>query len=325
MKWARADSVDSNILNPSQIIDDTTFDITKLKKSDLVSLLVNVVKETLAGFIDQMQSNQINLISDSVKSDHYGELKRLKDKSQRLKNSRTTLYSYKSNQVLPKSLSRENFPFPMYSKDKVFVDKFNAMIKRFQLDILDFTIKYVEEQLDELEKEIIAKIKSIKSFDKEADSTITITDNDVFNKYKHKLEQSQEKVNRLIGKNDESDKRNNNRTNDHKQRSNNYGEGFNRNRHGQRINNQNSYNNLRNNDNDYIERRDRKVRFNTDNNQYNQHHQRNNQHQNNNQNQHRYQRHQRHQTQQQNQISNGLIRNNNNPRHHNNNNYNRNQ
>jgi hypothetical protein len=49
----------------------------------------------------------------------------------------------------------------MYAKDKIFVDEFNGMIKRFQLEILDFTIQYVDEQLDDLENSILAKIKMI--------------------------------------------------------------------------------------------------------------------------------------------------------------------
>lgn len=137
-------------------------------------------------------------MSKSAKDEHYQELQSYIKRVTILENSLTVHKMYKDNKVYQKSINSCLFPKPWKTEDPIYVNEFNKLILCFQQQIQDFNIRHIEEQLNEINISIDAKLEMIKSFDINATDKFKALKNQTINQQKHDQEKSVEKCNRLI-------------------------------------------------------------------------------------------------------------------------------
>ncbi|RNA31046.1 hypothetical protein BpHYR1_031650 [Brachionus plicatilis] len=85
--------------------------------------------------------------------------------------------SYLNKNLAPKSLHFFNFPRPFLSKENSFVDGYNELIFKFQKEIMEYNIKFLEEKVMNIDQEII----TLKNTNSNSDINIDEIINQEFN------------------------------------------------------------------------------------------------------------------------------------------------
>ena len=163
--------------------------------SNLISSLRNDINTDVQ---TQLLTFMRNSMSKSVKDEHYQDLEELLNRKVKHNNSLTVNKQYHSNKVFQSSIHKSRFPKPWIPDDPIFVDKFDKLISKFQTEIQEFNINFIEEKAQVLNKDITSKLDFMNNIDNNAKDKCNALEAKITALHNQSLIKSTEKVNRLI-------------------------------------------------------------------------------------------------------------------------------
>jgi hypothetical protein len=94
------------------------------------------------------------LISTETMDFYFKKVEELYTKLAKCNNNINILKTHLANNTVPKALSCFNFPYPMFSEDFNFVEKYNQLINDQQKQIINLNIEHIQTQIDQINNDL---------------------------------------------------------------------------------------------------------------------------------------------------------------------------
>ncbi len=169
-----------------------------LSKTELLALLND---------FNKTQSIQLNnffnkSITTEIREQHFNDLKSLTDVLVHFSNAKSINEAHTKNNVFPKSLHLDRFPFPFYNNDPKYVHDYNKLIESFQKEIMNFILIHQTKTILETEDLIKSKLDFIESYDSNIKIKYSILKDEIVKSKSEILQNGFEKINKLIANKD---------------------------------------------------------------------------------------------------------------------------
>jgi hypothetical protein len=164
-----------------------------------ISTFLGSLRSDISIYItDQLKFFMLNSLPKTAKDEHYQDLERLLNKKCITTNSLTINEGYLKNKIMQANIKSNKFPLPYLAKDPLFVDEFNKMIQKFQVEIQTHMVDYLTKELQSVNQAIAVKVKFINQIDTDASNKINCLESNVTRNNAADLTNSNEKLNRKI-------------------------------------------------------------------------------------------------------------------------------
>lgn len=189
--------------NSSNSVQDSVQTTSNDTLSNLSSFLGSLRTDINTDITDQLKFFMLNSLPKLAKDEHFQDLEKLLNKKSVTTNAITTNQGYLSHNVMQTNIKSNKFPQPYLSKDPRFVDDFNKLIHKFQVEIQTHIVEYLTKELETINQAINIKVKFITQIDTDATNKISALESLVNNNNKADLINSTEKLNRKIKEKEE--------------------------------------------------------------------------------------------------------------------------
>lgn len=139
---------------------------SSLKNLIIQNQFVSNNQSILQGFLDcsvdkkletlskKFQSN-MDMLADKINNVNYvAKVHNLYNKKLRFEHHQKIFETHLNNKTTPRTLNHTNFPIPFLQDDEKWINSYNELIEKIQVQILEFNQKMINDRISELNEEI---------------------------------------------------------------------------------------------------------------------------------------------------------------------------